>query len=166
MRRGVRLAVDLGLTRVGVARSDPDGILATPVATLQRDTGGETDMAEVIRLAREFDAIEIVVGLPTSMSGKAQTTAKAAKRWAGRLATQLAAAPQTGGGTCPLVRMVDERLSTVSAHRMLHEAGRAEISHRAVVDQVAAVVILQFALDAERTSGTAPGILITPVRSE
>ena len=164
LRHGVRLAVDLGQVRVGVARCDREGILASPVATLRRDTSGDTDLAEIARLALEDEALEVVVGLPVSMNGRSQTTAKAVKRWAGRLATRLAEGVEPGE-PYPAVRMVDERLSSVSAHRLLHEAGRAEIGHRQVIDQVAAVVILESALDAERTSGTAPGILLTPARS-
>ncbi len=147
LRPGVRLAVDLGQARVGVARTDPAGLLATPVATLRRDTGAETDMDRIVDLAEETGAIEILVGLPRSMDGAERTSARTVRRWAGRLA---------GRAGVP-VRLVDERLTTVSAHRLLHEAGRAERSHRAVVDQVAAVVILESALDQERRTGEPAG---------
>lgn len=155
-RPGVRFAVDLGQARVGVARTDPAGILATPVATLRRDTGGDTDMARIIELAEEAEAIEIVVGLPRSLDGTERTAARAVRRWAVRLAAR-AGVP---------VRLIDERLSTVSAHRMLHEAGRAERSHRSVVDQVAAVVILQTALDHERRAGEPAGLLVAATATE
>lgn len=149
---GVRLAVDLGLARVGVARTDPAGILATPVATLRRDTGADGDMTEVARLAGELEAVGIYVGLPRSMDGRERAAASAVRRWAVRLSGRVAVP----------VRLVDERLSTVTAHRLLHEAGRAEKRHRAVVDQVAAVVILEAALDVERATGEPAGRLVIP----
>ena len=86
LRPGVRLAVDLGQARVGVARTDPAGLLATPVATLRRDTGAETDMDRIVDLAEETGAIEILVGLPRSMDGAERTSARTVRRWAGRLA--------------------------------------------------------------------------------
>ena len=109
LRPGVRLAVDLGQARVGVARTDPAGLLATPVATLRRDTGAETDMDRIVDLAEETGAIEILVGLPRSMDGAERTSARTVRRWAGRLA---------GRAGVP-VRLVDERLTTVSAHRLM-----------------------------------------------
>lgn len=150
LRRGARIAVDVGSVRVGVARCDPDGILATPVATLAR-SDGDTGLGELCRLVAEHDALEVVVGLPRSLSGNEGHAAQAARDYARQLATACAPVP---------VRLVDERLSTVSAHQALHAAGRREKQHRAVIDQAAAVVILEQALDAERRTGTAPGELL------
>ncbi len=147
MRRGVRIGVDVGRARVGVARCDPDGLLATPVETLPRD---DSTVASVLAHAAELEAIEIVVGLPLSLSG-ADTPSTADAR---DFAAALAAASETP------VRLVDERMSTVTAQRQLHATGRKTKGSRAVVDQVAAVIILQNALDSERMSDRAPGSVV------
>lgn len=179
MRRGVRLGVDVGSVRVGLAVSDPDGVLATPVETLARDTprpaptsdgfatppapgkgpkpirSGEAP-ADLRRIADEVverAALEVLVGLPRSLSGGEGPAARAARDYARALA-QLVAVP---------VRLVDERLSTVAAHRSLRDAGMKGRKQRAVVDQVAAVVLLQNALDSERSTGRPPGV---PVDAE
>ena len=153
MRHGVRLGVDVGSVRVGVARSDPSGFLATPVETLARDARAGQDLDALSRLVTEHGAVEVVVGLPRSLSGEEGAAARAARKYAGAVARRVAPVP---------VRLVDERLSTVSAHRSLRDAGVRGRRHRPVVDQAAAVVILQSALDVERTSGRAPGSLVDP----
>lgn len=153
LRSGVRIAIDVGKVRVGIAASDSEGILATPVATASR---GKNDLAIVLRLAREKQILEIYVGYPLNMDGTVGSSAKAALAWARRIQRKL---PDIS------VRMIDERLTSVLAHRQLHEAGRAEITHRAVVDQVAAVNILESALETERTSGRVPGISLTELLS-
>lgn len=150
-RRGVRLAVDVGAVRVGLAASDPDGLLASPVETLARDTARLRDVDRVVAEAAARDAVEVVVGLPRSLSGEEGRAARAARDYAVVLARRLAPVP---------VRLVDERLSTVGAHRALRDAGLRGRRHRAVVDQVAAVLVLQTVLDAERASGRAPGSLV------
>ena len=147
MRRGVRLGVDAGKARVGVALCDRDGLLATPVATLSR---GDGTVGELRELVSEHAAIEVVVGLPLSMRG--DDTASTAD--ARTLADQLAAAVDVP------VRLVDERLSTVSAQRALHQSGRSVKASRPVIDQVAAVIILQNALDFERSAGRPPGTVV------
>ncbi|MFP5333902.1 MAG: Holliday junction resolvase RuvX [Actinomycetes bacterium] len=152
-RRGVRVAVDVGAVRVGLAVCDRDGILATPVETLRRDTSGLSDVQRVAEEVAEREAIEVVVGLPTSLSGREGAAARAALDYASALARRVAPVP---------VRLVDERLSTVSAHRALHDAGVRGRRHRTKVDQVAAVMVLQTALDAERASGRAPGSVVDP----
>lgn len=153
MRRGVRLGVDVGSVRVGLAASDPDGLLASAVVTLARDTSGGSDLRRVLSEATQRGAIEVVVGLPLSMSGQEGPAAALARGYAVGLARLLAPTP---------VRLVDERLSTVAAHQQLHGAGVRGRKHRVVVDQVAAVVVLQSALDTERASGRAPGSLVDP----
>lgn len=145
MRRGVRLGVDVGEVRIGVARSDPSGLIATPLETVARGTG---DLARLCALAREEEALELVVGLPTSLSGREGPSAAKVRAFAVRLAAAVSPVP---------VRLCDERLSTVSAEAMLRARGRSGQKRRAVVDQAAAVVILQNALDTERGTGTAPG---------
>ena len=141
MRRGRRIGVDVGDVRVGVAQCDPDGILATPVATYRRDG---SDIRRVARLVREGDAIEVIVGLPLNMDGSEGGAAAKARAWARKLA--------------PVgVRMVDERLTTVAAHAALTEAGREIRRQRDIVDQAAASIILNTALETERRTGRAPG---------
>jgi putative holliday junction resolvase len=151
-RRGVRLGVDVGTVRVGLAACDPDGILATPVRTLQRDSRKNYDIAVLVRVVRERDAIEVIVGLPRTLRGKERASAEMARNYAGLLARALA-----GAGLDVPVRLVDERLSTVSAHSALHAAGVGSREHRKIIDQVAAAGILQHALDMERSLGTPVG---------
>lgn len=150
VRPGVRLGVDVGTVRVGLARSDPTGILATPVETLPRDRRG-SDLARIAEIVSEGEVVEVVVGLPRSLSGQEHNAAAAARKYAVAIARRVRPVP---------VRVVDERLSTVTAQRSLRDAGVKGRRHRPVVDQAAAVVILQSALDAERASGRAPGSLI------
>jgi putative Holliday junction resolvase len=148
MRWGVRLGIDPGDARIGVARSDPSGFLASPVETVRR---GKGDLARLARLAREDDVVEIVVGLPRSLSGGEGPAAIKTREFAARLAVRVSPVP---------VRLVDERLTTVSAEAMLRDRGRKGQQRRAVVDQAAAVLILQHALDTEQSTGTPPGELV------
>jgi len=145
VRGGVRIGVDVGGVRVGVASCDPAGLMATPVATLRRGRG---DVAELARLARERDAVELLVGLPRTLSGREGAAAADAVRYAQELAVAAAPTP---------VRLVDERLSTVGAQRDLRASGVGSRKGRSVIDQAAAVIILQVALDEERRTGVAPG---------
>lgn len=144
-RRGARLGVDVGTARVGVARSDPDGLLATPVETVPRD---DAAVARIVTLADEVSAVEILVGLPLNLRGEDTRSTQDARDFAAAVATA-SATP---------VRLVDERLSTVSAHAALRGSGRTQRSSRSIVDQVAAVVLLQQALDVEKSTGRPPGI--------
>jgi putative holliday junction resolvase len=144
--RGVRLGVDVGAVRVGVAVCDPDGILATPLVTLKRDQNAgdgtvASDIAELARLVEERSAVEVVVGLPVSLSGSDGPAAAGAREYADRLAAVLAPVP---------VLLADERMSTVVASRRLAERGVRGPRQRAVVDQAAAVEILQGWLDGQR----------------
>lgn len=148
MRFGVRLGIDPGDARIGVARSDPSGFLATPVETVRRGRG---DLARIARIAAEEGAVEVVVGLPRSLAGGEGPAAAKVREFAAGLARRVAPVP---------VRLVDERLTTVSAEAMLRDRGRKGSKRREVVDQAAAVLILQHALDSERTSGIAPGEIV------
>jgi len=148
LRVGVRLGIDPGDARIGVARSDPSGFLATPVETVRR---GKGDLARIAALVAEEEAMEVVVGLPRSLSGNEGPAAVKPREFAGRLARRLDPVP---------VRLCDERLTTVSAEAMLRDRGRKGGKRRAVVDQAAAVFILQHALDTERATGTAPGEIV------
>jgi putative Holliday junction resolvase len=144
--RGRRLGVDVGKVRVGVAVSDPDGILATPLVTVSRDMGTvppavPSDMAELARLVGEHEVVGIVVGLPVRLNGAEGPAAIDIRAYAGRLAEAV--------GTVP-VFLADERMSTVVATRRLAERGVRGKRQRAVVDQAAAMEILQSWLDAQR----------------
>lgn len=152
MRPGVRIGIDVGKVRVGVARSDRDGLLATPVETLPR---GADTIEGTRAIAVDLDAIEVIVGLPLSLSGADTASTLDARRFAAELA---------GEFDIP-VRLIDERLSTVTAQRALRDSGRRAKGSRPVIDQVAAVIILQNALDFERTASRPPGELVDPHES-
>ncbi len=130
--------MDVGSVRVGVAVSDPDGILATPLVTLDRDPKGEADLRRLAELVAEHGAVEVVVGPPRPHTGGSGAAAGLAEQYAARLAELVSPVP---------VVLQDERLSTVSAQRTLSDRGVRGRRQRAVVDQAAAVVILQTALD-------------------
>lgn len=144
-RRGRRLGVDVGDARIGVASCDPDGMLATPVETVP---AGPDAIARLVTLAAEYEALEVVVGLPLGMSGREGPAAAKVRAFAQSLAVALDGVS---------VRLIDERLSTVAGQAQLHASGRSVKSSRSVIDQAAAVVILQSAIDAERSHGVAPG---------
>jgi putative Holliday junction resolvase len=140
-RPGVWIGVDVGTVRVGVARSDPGGVLASPLVTLRRDPDGDRDIAELAGLVTEHAAVGVVVGLPRTLRGREGTSALMARAYAELLATAIAPIP---------VRHVDERLTTVSAQRKLTASGRRGRGVRAVIDQAAAVELLQQFLDEQR----------------
>jgi len=148
LRAGVRLAIDAGSVRIGVARCDPGGLLATPLTTISRGAG---DLDRIASLVIAEGAIEVIVGLPTGRTGREGTAAAGARALAVSLAARLAPVP---------VRLLDERLTTVIAHDALRQAGRSSRSRRPVVDQAAAALILQGALDAERSTGRPVGELV------
>lgn len=156
-RRGVRLGVDVGTVRVGLAACDPDGILASPVRTLARDAKKHYDVRVVAREAAERDAVQVFVGLPRTLSGAESGSATMARDFARLLADRLAA----DGSECE-VRLVDERFTTVEAHRSLRSAGLTSRDHRKVVDQVAAVGILEHALNLLKGSYGETGELVPP----
>jgi putative holliday junction resolvase len=148
VRPGVRLGIDVGSVRIGIARTDASATLAVPVETVRRGGG---DIERIAAIVAECEAVELVIGLPLGLSGRTGPAAQAATDFAERLAA--AVAPVA-------VRLVDERLSTVQAHRNLRTAGRSARSGRSVIDQEAAVILVQYAVDHERATGTAPGRLI------
>ena len=145
MRSGVRVGIDIGTVRIGVARSDRDGYLATPVETVDR--GSENPIGQLVSLIAELEAIEVIVGLPLSLNGSHTASTEDA----------LVMARELSENTHVPVRLVDERLTTVSAHSALRAVGKKQKQTRSVIDQVAAVMILQHALDSERSSGNLPG---------
>ena len=151
MRHGVRIGIDPGDARIGVARSDPSGFLATPIETVKRGRGDlQRIKAIAAEIAEESTLLEVVVGLPRSLRGGENPATAKVRAFAAQLAKRVPVP----------VRLVDERLTTVSAESVLREMGRKGQDRRSVVDQAAAVMILQHALDTERTSGRAPGELV------
>lgn len=151
MITGVRIALDVGTVRIGVAKCDRDGLLATPLLTI---AAGPESLSQVVNLVTEFEAICVYVGKPISLAGKDTASTQYALDFATALAALLVPSE-----TC--VRMVDERLSTVSAQRGLHEAGRNVKQSRDAIDQAAAVVILEHTLASERNSGALVGEEVT-----
>jgi putative holliday junction resolvase len=140
--RGRRLGVDVGTVRIGVAASDPDGILATPVETVRRDSS-KRHLRRLAQLAAELEAVEVVVGLPRTLADRSGPSARDAAELAEQLAERIAPTP---------VRLSDERLTTVSAQRSLRDAGIRAKGQRAMIDQAAAVGILQNWLDQRRAA--------------
>ncbi|MEV6066396.1 Holliday junction resolvase RuvX [Nocardia sp. NPDC052001] len=149
--RGRRIALDVGTVRIGVASSDPDGLLATPVETVpkaKKIAPGTLapDLDRIAEIVREYEAVEVIVGLPRTLRGESGSSAKLAATFAGRLRTLIAPVP---------VRLSDERLTTVSAARALRDSGVRARGQRSVIDQAAAVSILQGWLD-ERSAALKP----------
>lgn len=140
---GVRLAIDVGKARVGVARSDPDGLLALPVDTLDRDQL----LPRITEMVTRWDVVDIIVGLPLSLSGGDTASTTDARQVASELAKTV---------SCP-VWLVDERLTTVSAMGDLHRGGRTTKTAKPVIDQASAVIILQHCLDGLASRGIIPG---------
>lgn len=141
--RGRRIGIDVGTVRIGVAASDPDGILATPVETVQRakqiPKGAiAPELTRIADIVREYEAVEVIVGLPRTLRGENGSSAKLATVFAERLRRLIAPVP---------VRLSDERLTTVSAARALRDSGVRARGQRRVIDQAAAVSILQGWLD-------------------
>jgi putative Holliday junction resolvase len=148
MRRGVRLALDWGDARIGVAACDADGILAYPATTIRAGAG---EISELVDVIKKYDPIEVLVGLPRSLSGGEGPAAAKARDRAVRLA----------GAIDVPVRLVDERLTTVTASQRLAEAGKRIKDQRTLIDAAAAVAILEQALAFEHSQGKPPGELVS-----
>ncbi|MGJ9421033.1 Holliday junction resolvase RuvX [Aeromicrobium sp. CF3.5] len=145
LRRGRRIGVDVGDVRIGVAACDRDGILASPLETVAAGTLAVARLAEIVD---EVEAIECVVGLPIGLSGREGPAAAKIRAFCEDLSRAIN--PVT-------IRLIDERMSTMTADALLRQQGRSGVDRRKVIDQAAAAVILETALDAERMRGTAPG---------
>jgi putative Holliday junction resolvase len=149
MRPGVRLGIDVGTVRIGVAISDPQGLLATPLQTLERSDSSWLDT--VNSFCSEHNIVEILVGLPLSLSGSSTSSTQDAVSVAKELEKIV---------SCP-IRLIDERYTTTSAHSTMKSMGKKQKNTRTFIDQVAAVSILQHGLDMERNLNRPPGIVIT-----
>lgn len=155
-RAGVRLAVDVGEARVGLAATDPDALVATPVMTLRRSASG-SDQRMLIKIAVDRAAKVIYVGLPLSLSGAETASTQAARDYAEDLVRALAEAELEAE-----IRLVDERLTTVSASEKMRASGRKAKDQREAIDQAAAVEILNHALETRAALGTEPGQPVFP----
>lgn len=153
---GSRLGVDVGKARVGLAATDPAGILASPVDTLVRDLQQFRDLERIVLEAQERQAVRVYVGDPINLRGQKTASTQDAHDFALQLAQRLVAA-----GLPTQVRLIDERLSTVSASQKLHQAGVSTRNQRSVIDQLAAVAILEHAMMLEQRSGVNTGVLVT-----
>ena len=149
MQPGVRLALDVGTVRIGVARSDALGMLAVPLDAVP---AGDGAWAAVAALVAEWEAVAVFVGLPLHLSGAESGSSGLAREWAARLAERI---------DVP-VRLIDERLSTVQAQRALREGGRSTRQSRSVIDSASAVMVLQSVLDAQARTGALPGEPVHP----
>ena len=149
IRPGVRLALDWGDARIGVAACDPDGVLAYPLTTV---AAGATEIADLAALIGERAPIEVLVGLPRSLSGGEGPAAVKVRERAAALAAALAIP----------VRLVDERLTTVTASQRLRAGGKKARQQRPLIDAAAATAILEQALAVERSGQRPAGELVSP----
>ena len=140
-RPGRVLGIDVGSVRIGVAVCDPDRILATPVETVARTVGGHADVDRISALAAEDEVAAVVIGLPRTLRNTTGAAAEAARTFGDAVAAAVAPVP---------VEYFDERFTTVTAQQALRASGRSVKSSRQVIDQAAAVAILQEWLDAGR----------------
>lgn len=151
MRRGVRLALDLGSVRTGVARCDASATLCSPFAVWQASSA-----VEILPLLRsvlaEEDVLEVIVGLPTNLKGAQGLAAENIREIASELKQAL---PELA------IRLVDERMTTAAARKQLQSAGYTTRNDRSLIDAASAAILLEDALEAERRQGTAPGELLT-----
>ncbi len=152
---GICYGVDVGAARVGVARCATTFMPAMPVATLVRDAQNNADITELIDMLEQESVHTVFVGLPLNLRGAETASTHAARAWASALAKRLRAS-----GSSTRVRLVDERLSTVGAAQKLHQAGRSSKKQRAVIDQQAAIEILQQSLDMQESLQRAVGELV------
>lgn len=150
MEQGIRLGIDPGQARIGVALSDSGGLLAMPSETVAVD-GGELD--RLVELVVVNGVSTVIVGLPINLSGRWTASTRSAYRLACDLAERVGVP----------VRMIDERLTTTSAQAALRSSGKSERAGRSVIDQIAAVTLLQQALDTERQLNRPAGWALTEI---
>ena len=138
MQRGRRIAFDYGDVRIGVAVSDPDSILSSPLTTLKATD--KNLLKQITEILTEIDPVTIYVGRPALLSGNDGSATEKASEFVERLRTLT---------TVP-VEMIDERMSTISAARNLRDAGRNAKDSKDAIDMASAVAILEFALEIEK----------------
>ena len=150
MRKGRRIALDVGRVRIGVAICDPEAIVSTPLNPILRGSDLKNAIAEVFSIAEEFESLELYVGEPLSLDGSITASTIDAREFAIELS----------GVVSSPVRMIDERLTTVSAAAKLRSSGQNAKTSKGLIDSASAVEILDIALNQEKLSGQAPGILV------
>lgn len=153
MRSGRRLAIDVGKVRIGIAASDQHSILASGIETVQRDSDVRNSITRIQEIIGEVQPIEIYIGLPISMKGESTASTRDAIEFAKALA---------GSSSIP-IRFIDERMTTISAANSLKLSGRSSKSGRKVIDQIAATVILEQAIEIEKLTGSMPGLALGEV---
>jgi putative Holliday junction resolvase len=149
MRKGKRLAIDVGSVRIGLASCDADAILSSPLPALKRSSNSTEVVTAIKELVADLQIIEVIVGDPVSMSGGVTSSTTDARELAAEIALAI---------SIP-VRLVDERLTTVSAQAKLRQSGKDSRDSKSFIDSASAVEILEQALNSERSSGNAPGVL-------
>ena len=147
MIQGARIAIDYGERRIGIAKSDNSGLIASPVVTLDNSESTGNVYSAIKDIVTESNAMLVYIGLPLHLSGKESASSEKARVFAGLLKQHLPQEVQ--------IRLLDERLTTSSAVGELKNAGLK--GNRESIDQLAAVKILEFALEVERLSGKAAG---------
>lgn len=147
VKRGIRFSVDVGQSRIGLARTDPDATMALPVATIKMSQSAINEVAAVIN---EYEAVLVYVGFPLSLTGDHTKSTQYAIDFANDLSQHITAE----------IRLVDERLSTVSAATALRATGHTAQSSKGIIDQAAAVVILEHALDFESKHAEVAGVAL------
>lgn len=153
MRQGRRVAIDVGTVRIGVACSDEFGILASPVTTIARSANTDDSIKKLIAAIQPIEPIEIYVGLPVSLKGSQTSSTADAIHLARELAKQ----------TEIPIRLMDERLTTVSSELALRSSGKSTKAGRQIVDQIAATIILEQALQIEKNSKSVPGLTLEEI---
>jgi putative Holliday junction resolvase len=153
MRKGKRLAIDVGSVRIGLATCDPDGILSSPIAALSRSESSSESVQAIVNLVSELNVIEVLVGDPISLSGSTTSSTRDARQLAAEIASAISVP----------VRLVDERLTTVSAQAKLRQTGFNSRDAKHLIDSASAVEILEQALNTERSTGKAPGVLAVEI---
>jgi len=138
MQRGRRIAFDYGDVRIGVAVSDPDSILSSPLTTLKATDKNLS--SQILQIITEIEPVTIYVGRPSLLSGNDRVTTAKATEFVSLLRT-ITQVP---------IELIDERMSTISAARNLREAGRSAKESKDAIDMAAAVAILEFAIDIEK----------------
>lgn len=147
---GRKLAIDIGRARIGIAISDASGIVSSPFGAIRRSNVDSDTVQQIVDLVVENEIDEVFVGDPISLSGEQTSSTTDARDFAAVLQSN----------TLVPVRLIDERLTTVSAARILRDSGKSARSSKALIDSASAVVILESALQTERISGRAAGIAV------
>lgn len=150
MRKGRRIAIDVGTVRIGLAVSDDQGILASPLPFTTRSSEVSATVMKLVDVAQKYEAIEIYVGEPIALDGLVTQSTVDARGVAQDLAKM---------SNIP-VRLIDERFTTVSASSKLRDAGVNSKDAKSLIDSASAVEILENALHIERRTGRLPGQLV------